>query len=494
MINAEKLKQFFEQLRGNGNPTAQDIRNAAAATGNVAEILPEILSYAAGMGINAASELADFTNAKEKARQEKVIQEAAASLAEKSGALASETDPEKRHELIKGIRKDVVSLEPSTGGGFQFIRIDSLKVQPPSWLVKGLIETDSFGCLYGDPGTGKSFIGIELSSCVATGTPFYGLPIKKGPVIYLAGEGQSGLTRRLKAWSIVRGVSLEGAALYTNSKPLSLIDNNSMITVVQALERLVLEIGRSPALAVLDTWSRVLGGDDSAPSDAAAGVAALDDLRSRFGNFAALIIHHEGHTKGRGRGWSGLRAAVDVELRAELGKDKILRLECTKAKDTEPMKPMAFRFAGVELEIRTESGEPVTSAVLNPTDWTPAPDVAAKKTVGKNQALGLDILKRMETASHEGGNFVSPEAWQKECQANGLSRNQFWYAKNGLEKNGVIQIIDGIVRCIGVGLGVGFRGLLYSPPNPPNASNACTPVGNPTNPTLSNASNASELF
>jgi hypothetical protein len=81
VINAEKLKQFFEQLRGKGNPNAQDIRNAAAATGNVAEILPEILSYAAGMGIDAASELADFISAQEKARQEKTVQETAASLA-----------------------------------------------------------------------------------------------------------------------------------------------------------------------------------------------------------------------------------------------------------------------------------------------------------------------------------------------------------------------------------------------------------------------------
>jgi hypothetical protein len=108
--NTEKLKQFFEQMRGNGNPTAQDIRNAAAATGNVAEILQEILSYAAGMGIDAAAELADFTSAHERARQEKAVQETAAALAEHSGALAVETDPEKRKERIENIRRLAASL------------------------------------------------------------------------------------------------------------------------------------------------------------------------------------------------------------------------------------------------------------------------------------------------------------------------------------------------------------------------------------------------
>jgi hypothetical protein len=338
-----------------------------------------------------------------------------------------------------------------------------------------LIEADSFGCLYGDPAAGKSFIAIELSSCVSTGTPFYGLPVKKGPVIFLAGEGQSGLARRFNAWAIVRGVSLGGAPLYINRGPVSLIDGDSMVKVIQALERLILEIGRPPALVILDTWSRVLGGDDSAPSDAAAGVAALDSLRARFGNFAALVVHHEGHTKGRGRGWSGLRAAVDVELRAERGTDSVVRLECTKAKDTEPIPPMAFHFATVDLKFNDDEGNMVASAVLTPAVWTPAPDTTAKKPVGKNQILIMDTLKRMEgeTGKAQGDIArINLACWKDKCLAAGLTRNQFWYAKTGLERSGHIQITGESVRCMGVGLGVGFRGLLYSPPNPPNASNA----------------------
>jgi hypothetical protein len=375
------------------------------------------LAYAAGMGISAAAELADLTDAREEARQAELLRQKAESLAKKSGDLAAETDPEKRLELIKEIRKDVVSLEPSTGGGFQFVRIDSLKIGAPFWLVKGLIEIDSFGCVYADTGSGKTFLVIELSSSIVTGIPFYGLPVNKGPVVYICGEGQAGLSRRFRAWSIARGVSLEGALLYTNQRPLSLIDKNSMLDVVQALERLILEIGRPPALAVLDTWSRLLGGDDSAPSDAAAGVAALDDLRSRFGNFAVLVVHHTGHQKDRGRGWSGLRAAVDVELRTELGNDKVLRLECTKSKDTEPIQPMAFRFATVDLGFNDREGNEVTSAVLNPIDWTPAPKADKEPATGRNQAMALEILKRLASAGP-----VTVEAWKEACQAKRIDR------------------------------------------------------------------------
>ena len=441
MKKAEKIKLFYSQLRGNGNPTAEDIRNAASATGDVAEIIPEISLYAAGMGIDASVVLNELSQTCETAMQEKVIKETAVIIAEKSKALIRTTDKENRRELIKGIRKDVISLEPSAKNKFQFIRIDSLEVRPPSWLVKGLIETDSFGCLYGVPSAGKSFIGIELSSCVATGTPFYGMPVKKGAVIHIAGEGQSGIARRFKAWEIARGILLNGAPLYMNQGAVSLIDDNSMVNVVHALERLILEIGCSPTLVILDTWSRLLGGDDSLPSDAAAGVAALDKLRSQFDNFAAIVVHHEGHTQGRSRGWSGLRAAVDIELRATCEKDDVVRLECTKSKDTKRIEPMAFLFMPVELPIRNDSGEPVTSAVLTPTDWTPAPKVTKKKRIGKNQVLALDILRRL-TESGE----VKVDAWRKACLDGGMERQRFNEAKKSLvNESGIVEINNLIV-------------------------------------------------
>jgi hypothetical protein len=162
VINSEKLKQFFEQLRGNGNPTAQDIRNATAATGNVTEILPEILSYAIGMGIDVTSEMADFTNAQEKARQEKTLQETAASLAEQSGALVSEADPEKRRKLIEGIRRSASSLgmagkKDRVGSWTEFIR-ECTQYDPEKDFKPDLFDGLAF-----PPGT-VSYIGARAKA------------------------------------------------------------------------------------------------------------------------------------------------------------------------------------------------------------------------------------------------------------------------------------------------------------------------------------------
>jgi hypothetical protein len=106
----EKLKQFFEQLRSKSNPTVRDILNAVAATGDVSEITSVILSYAASMGINAEVELADLTRAQDTTRQEAAFQETAVGLAEKSGALTGESDPEKRRKLLDSIRKTAASI------------------------------------------------------------------------------------------------------------------------------------------------------------------------------------------------------------------------------------------------------------------------------------------------------------------------------------------------------------------------------------------------
>jgi hypothetical protein len=151
---------------------------------------------------------------------------------------------------------------------------------------------------------------------------------------------------------------------------------------------------------------------------------------------------------------------------------------------------MAFHFSTVELGLNDDEGNMVKSAVLIPSGWTPAPEASIKKPVGKNQALAMDVLKQLSA----GNESIALDAWREACKEAGLDRSQFWYVKSGMEKRGLIQVSDGTVCCMGVGLGVGIRGLLYSPPNPSNASNAYTPVGNTTNPTPSNASNTKELF
>jgi len=96
----------------------------------------------------------------------------------------------------------------------QLTRADQIEIRPPDWLLRGMLERDTFALVFGDPGTGKSFLAIDWACRVATGTPWRGHAVQGGTVVYVAGEGQQGFGRRIRAWSEHNGVSLAEAPLF----------------------------------------------------------------------------------------------------------------------------------------------------------------------------------------------------------------------------------------------------------------------------------------
>ena len=346
-----------------------------------------------------------------------------------------------------------------------FRRITEVELTAPQLLVENLpIEIDSFACVAGDPSSGKSFLAFELAACIASGVSFYGRRIiTPGPVAIFAAEGRGGIRRRFRAWSIARGEP-EPKNVFINELPLSLIDENSVNTFAAGLAGFIKEYGQ-PSLLIYDTWQRNLCADDSDPRDAAEGVRAVDVLRKAAGGCATLIIHHSGHkSKERGRGWSGLHASLDVAFMTERDSEGILRVKCTKAKDFSEAKPMAFRFCDVELDIADAEGNPIHSAVLTEIDYTPPAGSAEQKTLGKNQKIALEVLKRLLAAADDGR--VLAEVWKKECYSAGIDRRRFPEVMKALSDSGAINSSGYFVSCPSdVRAGCPVRPLLYNGPD-----------------------------
>ena len=76
-------------------------------------------------------------------------------------------------------------------------------IRPPEYLIDGVCEDGTLGEVFGDPGSYKTFIILSMMLSVASGLPWYGHAVKKGPVIYVIGEGRQGVARRLAAWGEV---------------------------------------------------------------------------------------------------------------------------------------------------------------------------------------------------------------------------------------------------------------------------------------------------
>ncbi|MBK9442974.1 MAG: AAA family ATPase [Comamonadaceae bacterium] len=79
-------------------------------------------------------------------------------------------------------------LASSTGqqGGFEFVIAGQLLIpKPVVFLIDEMIETDCVAMVFGASGSGKSFLAIDWSCSVATGTPWLDRDVKQGSVFYL---------------------------------------------------------------------------------------------------------------------------------------------------------------------------------------------------------------------------------------------------------------------------------------------------------------------
>jgi hypothetical protein len=287
-------------------------------------------------------------------------------------------------EALERMTNEYQGIPPKparNGGAFQFMAVGDLEYRPPEFLVALLIETSVLALIFGDPGCGKSFIAIDIALCVATGTPFHGHAVKRGPVFYIAGEGFNGLARRFAAWGKARGVDIKGAPLFVSTRPAQFLDAGSAQAVAEAVRGLAAQHG-APALIVIDTLARNFGpGDENSTSEMGQFIAAIDDLKARFPGCAVLIVHHTGHgDKQRARGAMALKGALDCEYR--LGKDgATVKLINTKMKDAEPPAMLAFTLNSVDL------GNGASSAVLEQTDARPT-----EKPLTANQRLGQETF------------------------------------------------------------------------------------------------------
>jgi len=290
-------------------------------------------------------------------------------------------------ELLKGLL-EAEKKRP------HFERIGGAAITTLVWIIEGILEAGALGMVFGDSGTYKSFLTVALSACIATGRDFYGHPVKKGAVYYIAAEGSVGIIRRFRAWSQENCVNITDAPIYRYTGAVNLLDQADVLAA--ALDDAIDEETEPPALAVIDTWSRALTGDDSDTAAAAEGLAKLDQIRAKFPSLAILLIHHTGHReKTRARGASLIHAAVDSEFRVEKDAAGTIIFTNTKSKESELIPSMAFKARGVNLLaddgrfLLNQAGKIETSAVLDAVEYTPP---VGEGGLGKNQEHILETL------------------------------------------------------------------------------------------------------
>ena len=300
------------------------------------------------------------------------------------------------------------------------VRADQIEIRPPEWLLRGILERDTFALVFGDPGCGKSFLAIDWAARVATGTPWRGEAVQGGPVVYVAGEGQRGFGRRIRAWELHHGVSLAEKPLYL-SPAVAMPDPGDLAALTNAIDTGVATVGQ-PALIVLDTLARNFGGgDENSTQDMTRFVAACDAIRNRYGS-TVLVVHHTGHAeKTRARGAMALKAALDAEYRLEQTGNNEALLTATKMKDAEEPAPLALSLVTVDLPgVVDDYGNQANSAAVEVIDANTAEIEAKARAVtttkrGRWQQVGLEIAQRLIAKADHGRAGVRD--WHEQCDA-----------------------------------------------------------------------------
>jgi hypothetical protein len=225
-----------------------------------------------------------------------------------------------------------------------------------AWLCKGVIAADAVSMIFGAPKTFKSFLALDFALHVAHGMQWCGRRTKRGPVVYVAAEGGTGMSRRITAWHKQRKVDAEGAEFLALTVPVQLLTQGGELRAVIEASAL------RPSLIVVDTMSQTFSGDENSSSDVALWLSQLRvDLQQPFGA-AVLVVHHTGHAATeRPRGSSAIIGNTDALL-AVWREEK--SMGCTLAnitqKDGELAPDMSFSLATIEVG-KDEDGDTITS-------------------------------------------------------------------------------------------------------------------------------------
>jgi hypothetical protein len=305
---------------------------------------------------------------------------------------------------------------------FKLTPLDQLLIKPykSNWLIKGHMEKSSIGMLFGAPASAKSFIAMDIAFCIAAGIDWNGNDTVQGKVVYLAGEGHSGIAKRFKA--LGSKYSTTTSDVFFSELPASLMDQNNVQSVFDEINK----VCSSPSLIVIDTLHRNFGaGDENSAKDFGIFLNNITKLIHHLGA-AVLLVHHSGHgSEDRARGSSSMRAAMDVEYKVTKDKD-LVTMTCTKAKEFKEPEPMSFNLVmQILLGCFDDDGKPVESAILNSTTYT-APVKTASITGNDSvvlQALTDVITKNGKPASSAlsakypelaGKKYIHVDDWRKE--------------------------------------------------------------------------------
>lgn len=278
-------------------------------------------------------------------------------------AAASSVGQVAAEEILRGVQAEHQSYYLTRATDFLS------QATPQRWLIKGWLPENAVAMIYGESGSGKTFVTLDMACHAAASLQWCGFITKPATVVYLAGEGHHGLRLRVAAWALAHGVQNLDNLLISNKA----VDLDSPLAAAQVINA-VRELTQGEVAQIyVDTLNNHMSGDENSARDTRAMLNACQ-IVARALSAAVCLVHHTGHAaeaKLRARGSSAWRASLDVAI--VVTKDgPLIEVSCTKMKDAEPPAPINGTLQRVPMGWLDEDGEEIVGAVFVRCD-PPAP-------------------------------------------------------------------------------------------------------------------------
>jgi hypothetical protein len=198
------------------------------------------------------------------------------------------------------------------------------------WTVDKLIPSEAVTVIHGQGGLGKTWLLLQLGSCVADGKPFCGLETMKGPAYYIDFENPvAELCNRAR---ILGRSSLQVWHLSHTPAPPRL-DSREW----ESYKLL------SPGLIIFDSIRAAHNLDENSSKDMTFIMGRLKELRS-YGHTVIGILHSP---KGDARNYRGSSALVD-QCDHSLGMEKVKKVGSDEVVDMEDEVDLPIRLGVIQ--------------------------------------------------------------------------------------------------------------------------------------------------
>ncbi|MEQ1638968.1 MAG: AAA family ATPase, partial [Methylococcales bacterium] len=240
----------------------------------------------------------------------------------------------------------------------RLISEDEIANRPPMrWRINGILPQEGFAAIYGAPGSGKSFLVLDMLGAIASGKSWFGYTVRPCPVVYLTLEGKAGTSQRVKAYRDFKGGS---CGISFIEYPINLLESSDCENIVT----LIKDAGVDDGVLCIDTLAASAPSiDENSSKDMGNLINHIIAIQEKLGG-CVLIVHHTGKDQTRGlRGWSGLNGALDTAIEVS-DNDGSRAWKVTKNKDGISGRAANFALKGVVYG-RDEDGNEISSCIVD---------------------------------------------------------------------------------------------------------------------------------